>query len=82
MLGWILHGILTSNTLRRARNDAEQLLRAANAEAEAAKQRIELEAEKKARERRETIDREVAEAMAPGSRRQPRRLVKTVSPVS
>ena len=64
VLGWILHGILTSNTLRRARSDAEQLLRAANAEAEAARQRIELEAEKKARERRETMDREVAEAMA------------------
>ena len=64
MLGWVLHGILTSNTLRRARSDAEQLVRAANTEAEAAKQRIELEAEKKARERREAIDREVAEATA------------------
>ena len=64
VLGWILHGILTSNTLRRARADAEQLIRAATVESEAARQRIELEAEKKARERRETMDREVAQATA------------------
>ena len=63
-LGWVIFGMIPGNTLRRARKEAEQISRAATAEAEAARQRIELEAEKKARERREALDREVAETVA------------------
>ena len=63
-LGWVLFGMIPGNTMRRAKKDAEQLVRAAAAEADAAKQRVELEAEKKARQRREALDREVAETVA------------------
>ena len=64
MLGWVLFGMIPGNTLRRARREAEQIVRAATAEADASKQRVELEAEKKARVRREALDREVAETIA------------------
>ncbi|MHC5004601.1 MAG: ribonuclease Y [Planctomycetota bacterium] len=64
ILGWVLVALVTGNTLRRARHEAEQTVAAARAEGEAARQRIELEAEKKANERRGQLDREVAEALA------------------
>jgi ribonuclease Y len=64
LLGWVLFGMIPGNSIRRARKEAAQIERAAAAEAEAAKQRVELEAEKKARERREALDREVAETVA------------------
>ncbi len=64
LLGWVLFGMIPGNTMRRAARDAEQIRRAAEAEGEAARQRIELEAEKKARQRREAADREVAETIA------------------
>jgi ribonuclease Y len=64
LLGWVLFGMIPGNTIRRARREAEQIQRAAVAEADAAKQRVELAAEKKARERREALDREVAETVA------------------
>jgi ribonuclease Y len=64
LLGWVLFGMIPGNSIRRARKEAEQIERAAVAEADAAKQRVELEAEKKARERREALDREVAETVA------------------
>jgi ribonuclease Y len=64
VVGWLIVTMATGNTLRRARNDAEQIKAAATAEAAAAQQKIELEAEKKARERREELDREVSEAMS------------------
>ncbi|MHC4306356.1 MAG: Rnase Y domain-containing protein, partial [Planctomycetota bacterium] len=64
LLGWVLFGMIPGNSIRRARKEAEQIERAAIAEADAAKQRVELAAEKKARERREALDREVAETVA------------------
>jgi ribonuclease Y len=64
MLGWVLFGMIPGNSIRRARREAEQIERAAAAEADAAKQRVELEAEKKAGERREALDREVSETVA------------------
>jgi ribonuclease Y len=63
-LGWWLLSRITGNTLRQAREQAEQHRAATMAEADAARQRIELEAEKRARERREELDRELAEAAA------------------
>jgi ribonuclease Y len=62
VIGAVLLSIITGNTARQAKKDAEQLRATAASEAEASKQRIELEAEKKARERREALDKEVAEA--------------------
>jgi ribonuclease Y len=64
LLGWVLFGMIPGNTIRRAKREAVQIERAAAAEADAAKQRVELAAEKKARERREALDREVAETVA------------------
>ena len=71
-LGWVLVSMLTGHTLRRARRDAEQIASTARAEADVAKQRIELEAEKKARERRQELDREVTETTAEIKRDQAR----------
>ncbi len=64
MLGWVLFGMIPRNSIHRANREAAQIVRAATAEAEATKQRVELEAEKKARDRREAVDREVAETVA------------------
>ena len=64
LLGWVLFGMIPRNSIRRANREAEQIVRASTAEAEATKQRVELEAEKKARDRREAADREVAETIA------------------
>ncbi len=64
MLGWVLFGMIPRNSIRRANREAEQIVRAATAEADATKQRVELEAEKKARDRRDAVDREVAETVA------------------
>ncbi len=71
-IAWALLGIITGNTLRRAKHDAEQITAAAAAEAEASRQRIELEAEKKAGQRREQLDKEIAEARADLKRDQQR----------
>ncbi len=60
--GWLAQALLAGNTTRRAKNEAEQTLKAAEAEAEVIRQRAELEAEKKAAQRREALDREIAEA--------------------
>ena len=62
--GWFAYAIVTGNSLRRAKMDADQIRATAGTEAEASKQKIELEAEKRARERREELDREIAEARA------------------
>ncbi|TVQ51338.1 MAG: ribonuclease Y [Phycisphaerales bacterium] len=62
--GWFAYVILTGNSLRRAKMDADQIRATARTEADASKQKIELEAEKRARERREELDREIAEARA------------------
>jgi ribonucrease Y len=63
-IGWVLYGLVTGNTTRRAREEAEQIKNSAAAEAEASRQRIELEAEKKANKRRDDLDKEVADARA------------------
>ncbi len=60
LLAWAVIRILTGNTLTRARKDAEQITQTAAAEADASKQRIELEAEKRATKRREEVDQEIA----------------------
>jgi ribonucrease Y len=61
-VGAALLGIITGNTLKRANREAEQITRTAESEAETIRQRAELESEKKANERREALDREIAEA--------------------
>ena len=64
LLGWVLFGMIPRNSIHRANRESGQIIRAATAEAEATKQRVELEAEKKARDRRDAVDREVAETLA------------------
>ncbi|MDP6601381.1 MAG: ribonuclease Y [Phycisphaerales bacterium] len=63
-IGWILLRMTAGGTVRRARSEAEQLIAAATTEGEAERRRIELEAERKSRDRREEVDREVSEAQA------------------
>ncbi len=62
--GWVRFGMIPRKSIRRANREAEQIVRAATAEGDATKQRVELEAEKKARDRRDAVDREVAETVA------------------
>ena len=64
LLGWFIFSVITGNTLRRAKREAEQIIQTAAAKGEANRQRIELEAEKRAAARRKEIDREGAEATA------------------
>jgi ribonuclease Y len=64
VLGWLIFGVFPGNTLRRARREGEQLIQTSKAEAEADRQRVALEAEKKAAERRDAVEQEVAEALA------------------
>jgi ribonuclease Y len=64
LLTWVIIRLIAGNTIVRARRDAEQISQTAAAEAEASKQRIELEAEKRATKRREELDREIADALA------------------
>ncbi len=61
-IGWALLRMTAGGTVRRARGEAEQLISAATTEGEAERRRIELEAERKSRERREGVDREISEA--------------------
>ena len=63
-LGWFIFSVIPGNTLRRARQEAEQINRAATTEAETIRQRAELDAEKRARERRDALEREVAETLS------------------
>ena len=63
-MGWFIFSVIPGNTLRRARQEAEQINRAATTEAETIRQRAELDAEKRARERRDALEREVAETLA------------------
>jgi ribonuclease Y len=64
LLAWFIFGVIPRNSIRRANKEAEQITRAATAEGEATRQRAELDAEKRARERREAVEREVAETLA------------------
>jgi len=70
--GWLANRLATGNTLKRARADAEKIIKAAETEGEAARQKIELEAEKKAGERRDALDKEITEALADLKRDQKR----------
>ena len=64
LLAWVIMSMLQGKTLRRARQEAEQLVHTARAEADAEAQRIQLEAEQKAKERRDELEREVDQAQA------------------
>ncbi len=64
VLGWVIFGLIPGSTIARARREAEQIMQTKLAEGEAAKRGIELEAEKTARERREAVDQEIADALA------------------
>lgn len=70
--GWLLNRLATGSTLKRAKTDAERITHAAETEGEAIKQKSELEAEKKARERRDALDKEITEALADLKRDQKR----------
>jgi ribonuclease Y len=63
VLGALVLSLITRSTLASARREAQQIVHAGKAEADAARQRIELEAEKKAGERRSLLDKEIAEAL-------------------
>ncbi|MCI0365533.1 MAG: hypothetical protein L0219_16850, partial [Phycisphaerales bacterium] len=64
LLAWFIFGLIPGNTISRAKRESQQIIRSAEAEGEAARQRIELDAEKKSRERREVLDKEIATALA------------------
>ncbi|MDY7107015.1 MAG: ribonuclease Y [Planctomycetota bacterium] len=64
LLTWVVLRLIVGNTILRARKDAEQIVQTTAAEAEASRQRIELEAEKRAAKRREELDKEIAESLA------------------
>ncbi len=63
VIGAIVLSLITRSTLASARREAEQIVHGAKAEGDVARQRIELEAEKKARERRDVLDKEMADAL-------------------
>ncbi|MCZ6835417.1 MAG: ribonuclease Y [Planctomycetota bacterium] len=70
--GWLLNKLATGSTLKRARSDAEQIVKSAEVEGDAIKQKSELEAEKKVRERRDALDKEITEALSDLKRDQKR----------
>lgn len=61
-VGLLIGHLLTGHTIGRARREADQLINTARMEAEAERHRVELESEKRATQRREDLDREIAEA--------------------
>ena len=64
LLGWVIFSLIPRRTIRIANQEATRIIQTAKAEGEAAQRGIELEAEKKARERREALDQEIADALA------------------
>jgi ribonuclease Y len=64
LLTWVILRSIKAGTLKQARIEAEQMRQTAAAEAEAERQRIMLDAEKRATHRREEVDRELAESQA------------------
>ena len=64
VLGALGYLIFTGNTLRVAKQQAEAIITAAEKEGEAARHQIELEAEKKAQQRREDFEAEMARERA------------------
>jgi ribonuclease Y len=63
VLGALAVSLITRSSIGSARREADRIIHAAKAEGEAARQRIELEAEKNARERRGLLDKEIADAL-------------------
>jgi len=61
-IGWFILRSLTGGTIRLARREAEQTLAAAKTEGESLKQRLELEAERAAKDRRKELESEVSQA--------------------
>ena len=51
-VGWFLLRMITGGTIRSAKRDAQQLVSAAKTESESIKQKVELDAEREARQRR------------------------------
>jgi ribonuclease Y len=64
LLGWVLFGLIPGRMIGRAKREAEQIIQSARTEGEAAAKSIELEAEKRASDRRDSLDKEIAEALA------------------
>ena len=64
LLGWVLFGLIPGRMISRARREAEQIIQSARTEGEAAAKSIELEAEKRASDRRDSLDKEIADALA------------------
>ena len=63
-IGWFLFRSLTAGTIRLAHREAEQTLATAKTEGESLKQKLELEAERSAKERRKEIESEVSQAQS------------------
>ncbi|MBX3374932.1 MAG: ribonuclease Y [Phycisphaeraceae bacterium] len=64
ILVWVILRVTSGNIVSRARQDGEQIRQTARTEAEAERQRIELEAEKRIAARREELDQELAALLA------------------
>lgn len=72
VIGWFLLRMIAGGTIRLAKRDAEQIVSSAAAEGDALKQKIELEAERAAKQRRTELDAEVSDAHAEIKRDQAR----------
>jgi len=72
VIGWVLLRSIAGGTIRLARRDAEQIISSAASEGDALKQKIELEAERAAKQRRVELDAEVVDAHAEIKRDQAR----------
>jgi ribonuclease Y len=64
LIGWLLLRSISGGTIRLAKRDAGQIVSSATSEGEALKQKIELEAERTAKQRRSELDAEVHGARA------------------
>ena len=60
--GWLFLRATAGGTIRLARRESEQLIAAAKTEADAEKQKVELESERQSNKRRSALDTEIAEA--------------------
>ncbi|MFW5652632.1 MAG: ribonuclease Y [Planctomycetota bacterium] len=75
VIGALVYGLITGNTLKRTRSEGERLFEAANREAETIREKAEVDAERKAIERRESAEKEITAARNE-VREQERRLAK------
>jgi ribonuclease Y len=60
----VVNGVVTRRTIASARATAEELLRTSQVEADSIRQRAELDSERRAKERRDQIDAEIARGLA------------------